>query len=892
MPKDSPSSRKVAEYGQRPTVYAAPASSVAVSPRRLSGVVGSLAGLVVFLVGPPVGLWWVAGNPVDLLPSWGQVLRLFDQVDGRLNAQTLTAVAVWAGWVLWTLLVLLLVAQVVAVVARRRLPLPGLPAPLHRLVVGLAGSAAIAVTAAGRPDPTPPGQVRVPAQAAAPVQESIVVPGPATVHVGATSYSYTVRRDDTLSKIADVWLGDANRWPEICALNRHRHFPSVGGVLRDCDLIYPGWDLHLPADATPPPQARQRPAAPPDNPPPPAAGPDPGEDSDQDPDGVVEPPAAAPPANAPASPSPDAPSEAADPSSPEADPPGPVADDDGVRLADGSFVTWALAAAITAAAALVWLQRRRRHQPHATGTAGVRALPGPVPDLQRMVTAHPDLPVPADAGDRAAAVPAQQTPPPGGLAMTGPGAPGAVRALMVATLASGGPRRPDVRGEVIIDRATLTALLPAADVEASPRLRITASLDDSLTEIDVRLLHRSRVLHEHGLADLDTLRERVPAEEPFPPVLLISMPPPPGNDARLRAVLDLGATMDITGLFLGDGQPGATVTVAADGTTQPTAVFSGPVSVITETAAVAILTTLREAHTGQPPTSGQDEPHQPAIVPAAAPPNDPVETPVAEEAATPAGPDPVTRQPPKAQLRVLGPPRVENITLPGRPLRRKAAEMAVYLACHPDGADTRTIGEHLSPDVRLRQADQQVHTNASNLRHVLGRAAGPRPGGHLLKHGTTARYRLDPATVSVDLWHLRDLLTQARIAPTATRARLLREACDLYTAPLADGYDYDWIEPHREQARQWATEAHLLLAEDLLPHEPQTASDLLDKAIGQDPYHEQLYRTAMRARHALNDPDGIRTLLRALTRALADLDAEPEPATIALADQLATQLRQ
>jgi DNA-binding SARP family transcriptional activator len=349
--------------------------------------------------------------------------------------------------------------------------------------------------------------------------------------------------------------------------------------------------------------------------------------------------------------------------------------------------------------------------------------------------------------------------------------------------------------------------------------------------------------------------------------------------------------MDITGLFLGDTEPGPTVTVAEDGTVAPTAVLSGPVSVITETATAAILATLREAHTGQPPTSGQDEPHRPAVVPASPPPGEAFQTPVVEEPTTPTGPDPVAGQTPKAQLRVLGAPRVENLTLPGRPLRRKAAELAVYLACHPDGADTRTIGEHLSPDARIRQADQQVHTNASNLRHVLGRAAGPRPGGHLLKQGTTTRYRLDPATVSVDLWQLRDLLTQARIAPTATRARLLRDACDLYTAPLADGCDYDWIEPHREQARQWATEAHLLLAEDLLTHEPQTASDLLDKAIGQDRYHEQLYRAAMRARHALNDPDGIRALLRALTRALADLDAEPEQATIDLADQLTAQLR-
>ncbi len=116
---------------------------------------------------------------------------------------------------------------------------------------------------------------------------------------------YLVRRGDTLSAIARRHLGNANRWPEICALNWHRHWPAVGGTLRDCDLIYPGWDLKLPADANPPKGAA--PAPPP--PPPPAQpepNPNPGQSrpptpapsasmpAPQDPDGVVEPPVTTP----------------------------------------------------------------------------------------------------------------------------------------------------------------------------------------------------------------------------------------------------------------------------------------------------------------------------------------------------------------------------------------------------------------------------------------------------------------------------------------------------------------------------------------------------------------------------------------------------------------------
>ena len=120
---------------------------------------------------------------------------------------------------------------------------------------------------------------------------------------------------------------------------------------------------------------------------------------------------------------------------------------------------------------------------------------------------------------------------------------------------------------------------------------------------------------------------------------------------------------------------------------------------------------------------------------------------------------------------------------------------------------------------------------------------------------------------------------------------MLRQACDLYTAPLADGCDYDWVEPHREKARQQATDAHLLLADTLLDGDPHAASDVLDRAIHLDPYNESLYRQAMHTRHALGDRDGIRALLNALTVALADLDVVPDEDTVELAQRLRNERR-
>jgi hypothetical protein len=77
-----------------------------------------------------------------------------------------------------------------------------------------------------------------------------------------------------------------------------------------------------------------------------------------------------------------------------------------------------------------------------------------------------------------------------------------------------------------------------------------------------------------------------------------------------------------------------------------------------------------------------------------------------------------------------------------------------------------------------------------------------------------------------------------------------------------------------------------MLADDLLATDPQAASDVLDTAIGLDRYNEELYRKAMHARHALRDADGIRARLRALTKALADLDTEPAETTVDLASHL------
>ena len=50
--------------------------------------------------------------------------------------------------------------------------------------------------------------------------------------------TYTVKRGDSLSKIAQQLYGDMKRWKDIFAANRDQ--------ITDPDLIQPGWTLRIP----------------------------------------------------------------------------------------------------------------------------------------------------------------------------------------------------------------------------------------------------------------------------------------------------------------------------------------------------------------------------------------------------------------------------------------------------------------------------------------------------------------------------------------------------------------------------------------------------------------------------------------------------------------------
>ncbi|MFI5888511.1 BTAD domain-containing putative transcriptional regulator [Actinoplanes sp. NPDC051513] len=891
--------RQAARYGRQQSLWAAPGPDPKASAngkRRTGQVIRSAMAAALLLGGPPWLLWTAIGNPVSVWSSWWS--------SGPFTAASspeagLRTALILAGWLVWLVLVVLLTGSVAGVLRGRRLPRWRLPMPLHRLVAGLTGTATVALVASpaaaaatpspavhadrsdGQDDSAPAVPLWAPAATSSLVERgtgdtegTTTRAGTLTVRVGHARFDYRVRRGDTLSKVAKIWLGDPDRWPEVCRLNKHHHFGD-GRELTDCDLIYPGWEIRLPADATPPQEATP-------------TGPSRTPARSAEPPEQDQPPSAAPPAATPSR-TLDGPSAEAGSRTVPAPPAANPAEDNGARqptgsdlvLPGGSVLPWALACAITATAALVWLQRRRRYKP-GTADDDLLDLPAPVLAAQHH-TGHAIAPPPPSESAATWRLPT------GGVGVIGPAADAAVRGLIVTALTSGAPTDPAQQAEVIIDQDTLTLLVGERPITGWPRLRITGTLEQTLTLLDTHLLRRARILDEHDLSDIETLRDVAPSEESLPPLLVIAHAEQAAGSSRARITYGLTHGLDVTVVVLGHWPHGPSVSVSDDGhaRTEPDSpqLPTTRLPVLDATTTRELLDTAREAHTGQPPPSSA-RPVPPSSAAAAT--ADPAAT-ASPTASRPESAVPETSTgiaaPKRARLRVLGKARIEDITAEGRPLRAKALELAVFLAVHPDGASTRDIGEYLEPDARISQADQRVHTNASNLRHVLGRAGDAEAkNAYVIK--SSGKYRLDPDTVDIDLWTLRDLLRAASTAPSPRRRELLSSACTLYTGPLADGSDYEWLAPHRETVRRWGTDAHLLLAEELLATEPQTASDLLDKAIALDRYNEALYVKAMHARHAIGDSAGIRTLLRVLTKALSDLNAEPNEETTALAARL------
>jgi hypothetical protein len=232
------------------------------------GVLGVL-GLVVLILGVPAALVLFVGYP---LPQHAPTRDWLTQPVTATLIINILACIVWVAWAHFTICV---VAEWRSL-RRGRLPrhvlLGGGSQVLARRLVAaalmLAGTAAIVPHGGGGATPAPhrvatpaavrhvgaPGTARV--QHATPaVARHQAAHAAHAAHAAEPKY-YVVepphgRRYDSLWDIAQRTLGDPLRYKEIFALNKDR-VQGDGRKLVDANLIYPGWELRLPGDASGP----------------------------------------------------------------------------------------------------------------------------------------------------------------------------------------------------------------------------------------------------------------------------------------------------------------------------------------------------------------------------------------------------------------------------------------------------------------------------------------------------------------------------------------------------------------------------------------------------------------------------------------------------------------
>jgi LysM repeat protein len=204
--------------------------------QRLHGLAATLV-ILLLVIGTPVMLIAIGARPWDT--EFSELRLLLSGPDDGTLALTVIAVAAWIAWIV------VAVSVVVEGVARLRgLPapsLPGLGLPQHGASQLVAVAALLFTATPTIPLAVSPAPVH--AAAAAPVlhrsdfgstdtapvhaesapvhAESASVPTAVqTVSDTATTVSYTVKRGDSLWRIAERMLGDGGRYTEIVDLNR------------------------------------------------------------------------------------------------------------------------------------------------------------------------------------------------------------------------------------------------------------------------------------------------------------------------------------------------------------------------------------------------------------------------------------------------------------------------------------------------------------------------------------------------------------------------------------------------------------------------------------------------------------------------------------------------
>jgi DNA-binding SARP family transcriptional activator len=228
---------------------------------------------------------------------------------------------------------------------------------------------------------------------------------------------------------------------------------------------------------------------------------------------------------------------------------------------------------------------------------------------------------------------------------------------------------------------------------------------------------------------------------------------------------------------------------------------------------------------------------------------------------------------PTVELRVLGP-----IELWGVPIdeRGKAAELIVFLALRPEGADEVQLETALWPDRPPGTSD--LAGTLATARDALGVA----PDGYpcLLRDGE-GRWHLHPG-IRLDWSRFKTLAAYAHPGPEG--AAVLRAALDLVRGQPFDGAElraYGWVEVHHRPMM----EAFVVdVAEDLARRclqfgDPAAAAWAARRGLLASPTDERLYRILVLSADAAGETGTASSAVEELGHRLKPFDVEPDEQT-------------
>jgi DNA-binding SARP family transcriptional activator len=262
----------------------------------------------------------------------------------------------------------------------------------------------------------------------------------------------------------------------------------------------------------------------------------------------------------------------------------------------------------------------------------------------------------------------------------------------------------------------------------------------------------------------------------------------------------------------------------------------------------------------------------------------PGEVPAAAPA--PAGPAVAVGPADDVDLRIhaLGPLRVQ---VRGRMLDggvwsyAKPRELLVFLAVHPPGRTRDEIGRAIWPGASAAQVKNSFHVSLHHLRKTLGEAAWVVTEGDRYRLAPELRYELDADRFE-------------REARTALRAELhdpeaLRAVRALYTGDFLEGEVVGpWHEEHRDRLRRHWVDVSLRLAGALeQAGDDAGAAPIYQEVAVREDLNEEAHRGLMRTWARGGERErALRHYERLVALLLDELDADPEPETVALQETL------